>query len=550
MAVSIPPQFSFEMLSRLPPQSFVLEYKEFRPDVEPNGGQYAINTESRLAIHLRGASNEFALNSGIALQGSVSATVDLSATNVTDPATIGGLRTLIGTEINASWRRGPTWITASRESFNSGALPYLDNQDKSLHLVYNNLRSKLAKRHLRSDYSVEDLNSAGYQNTSKGLNYKYQVAGAIYQDLSKPYDFNIPLGFYSGLVNTHSVIPLGLMSSYSVNGWSVEVTLANLTEKDSAGNFMHFKKPNGGGFSTVPNNAGTPAVIPVAISSGVNDMYRDIRIMVPIVKILDPSVMQAIMNLYEKTETVNVGGMSFPMSLRLNSIGYRFYQFPLRKDQGDYYFRLPSTDRSVRGIAWTITDRTVGNCDRTDVGGVNSLAVTRLITKVGTNDIHSVVEDRTPYTSNVAQFSNLNERRSGAVFSPFPYWQDAIRHKGHQGDVYKSANWCPWYIVDNHQYGVVSFENVDHREPDYSGSFQASGLDLTNVGAVELEMRVAHIDETEPPQAGNTANPNKKPVNYLSGPKEDNYVITFKLAYDNIHEISPSGVIDITKAVL
>ncbi len=538
MSTAIPSQFSFEMLSRLPPQSFELQYREYRPDVEPNGGVYPISQDSKLTFHLRGAPNEVILNSNLHLQASVGLTVQFPAAPPYGGTNAQAIAALFNSPTALKWRKGATWISASRESFNSGALPYLDNQDTKLHLVHNNLRSKMAKRYYDGD-RVQDLWGAGQVSSSNGINAIATMGtDGEYIFRNEPAKVSIPLGYYSSLVNTHSVIPVGLMSSYSVNGWSIEVTLPNLVKPGADPNcpidtsdLLNNGRGAGLDNGTIVNYQG-------------KDAYRDVRIMVPIIKILDPAVMQAILSLYEKQETVNVGGMAFPMSLRLNSLNYRFFQFPLSMNQGDYYFRLPSTDRSVRAAAFTIVDRTATFSDSTGAG----LVVTRLSTRVGSRVVHEPVEDRSPYTANVPHFLALSERRSSALFSPFPYWQDAIRHQAHQSDERKADSWAPWRYdtgKNNQQYGVISLENLDHREPEYSGSFQASGMDLTNVGAVEIDFRVSTLTGTTDVLTANYAD-----MTYAPGPVNNNYVVCWMLAYDCIHEVSPSGVIEITNSVL
>lgn len=547
MATALPSSFSFEMLSRLPSQSFELQYREIRPDVEPNGGVYPVNQDSRVSFHIRGAPNEIVLNTSCYVGGSVSATVDYSAVvGDTPPGDIESA--LFDTVATAPrWKSGPP-TSSSRESFNSGALPYLDNQDKALHLVHNNLRAKFARRHADpAKEQIDDLAAAGWSdNKSLGFNVKYQDAGGIkYLNRAKR-KFQVPLGFYSSMINSHSICPVGLMSAYSVNGWSVEVTLPNVA--------------TGSGLETGVINL-TDASRPVGLQNGVvasdanKDGYRDVRIFVPIIKILDPAVMASILSLYEKRETVNIGGAQFPVSLRMNSLGYRTYQFPLQADQGDYYFRLPSTDRSVRGFAWMVVDRTAdGRVGVTDVGSVNgqnNLALTRIQTRIGSRLVHEPVEDRNPETGNVTNFLGHQSRRSGALYSPFPSYQEAIHHSDDQSDKLYLDHWAKsaksgyqYSINDrsNIQYGQISLENLDHREPEYSGSFQASGYDLTNVGGIDLEMRFAHISAA----ANNVADADK----YLAGPDASKYTIAFIMCHDVIHEISPSGVIDITNSVL
>jgi len=593
MTSAIPSSFSFEMLSRLPPQSFELQYREIRPDLEPNGGVYPTSQDSRVAFHIRGAPNEFILNTHCELSGAVKSRLAvpvrlthataLSATgladwnavhasgvnnvidnitpltgNAFDDAITGGAaaqRQLVATARNnyvaeqiavqvgrVDYRYGPTWINSSRESFNSGALPFLDNQDRTLHLANNALRGKCAKR-WTDQAAIQDLKqsnfdgigAAGFRGVAVDVPYViYDLASAAnplpVPAIDREFDsdvgarpFSMPLGFYSNLVNGHSVVPVGLMSSYSVNGWTVETTLANL---NATGNQSAYSTRSLFGQEML------------SVDNAQLHVYRNMRINIPVVKVLDPAVMDAVFSLYEKREMVNVGGAAFPMSLRLNSLGYRTFQFPLRGNQGDYYFRLPSTDRSVRAVSYQIVDRISNQRARTDnTSGPSAVRVSRLSLKVGSKVVFDPVEDREPDDSNVQHFLAHGSRRSSALFSPFPYYQESMKHSEDQCDS-RASSWCSADDnLSNDQYGVISLENLDHREPEYSGSFQASGFDLTGVGGLDLDMRISRRGAT--------------PTSPLeSGPANDNYVITFLVAYDVIHEVSPSGVIDITNAVL
>jgi hypothetical protein len=554
---------SFELLSRLPPQSFELQYREYRPDIEPAGGRYGADADSRVTFHLRGAPNEVILNTNCYLAGETQCTVDYSATPFVAITAPEAVDEALFENIDTAprWVNGTWYSRSSRESFNSGALPYLDNQDTSLHRVHNALRGKMARRACDVDSGrIEDLESAGFgYNRAAGINVKYSDnnnAANIKYVHSGPAKWQCPLGMYSSLANSHSVLPVGLFSAYSVNGYSVEVTLPNVTRQ--AGNLEDVLV--GVNNSTRPIGVQTGVVT----SAGSQDGHRNVRIFVPIIKVLDPAVMEAILSLYEKREVVNVGGAAFPMSLRLNSLGIRHFQYPLTVNQGDYYIRIPSTDRSVRAIAWQVIRRTTPYNNVTDVSAdyaqLNNLTLTRIQTRAGSHLIHEPVEDRQPEDGNISKFLAHNVRRSSSVLSPFPYYQEAIHHSDSQSDERYLKQWVKpvkgsWAYSTganvpanaskgraNDCWGMVSFENLDHREPDYSGSFQASGIDLTNVGGLDVEMRFSRL--------GAVADTSAVAERFEPGPSDNNYVLVVQMIYDEILEASPSGVVSVTNAVL
>lgn len=583
MATAIPQAFVYEILSRLPPNSWVIDMKEVRPDVEPIGGAFRVDSTSNVTLHIRGAPNEYVLNQDVVLAGDVSVSVDYSGTALAADLQPREARNALfhnaDDRLNLRWRAGPTWVDSSRESFNSGSLPYLENTDTSNHLARNNLRCLLAKRANdrrlsqgivgapadtgRFEVEVQDLAASGWysENRKKGINVYYQNTGVGATRFRKVDNgvqhFEIPLGLYSSLINCPNPLPIGLFSAYSVNGMSIELRLPDIVNA-TGGNVM---------LEAYTAMTGRPVGLQNGvISQKAGDGYRNIRLYVPVVKVLDPAAQEAILSLYEKRQMVNVGGVQFPMSLRLNSVGYRNYRFSLTATQGDYYFRLPSTDRSVRALAWMLvnSDNLVKDAAQqtSNAQGVDTPVLTRLECTAGSLQMMPVVEDRTPYDRNIVNFLSLQERRSASVFSPFTYWQEAMRHMGQQCDKLKTLDWADRDSSHkNRQYGVISFENWDQREPDFSTSFQSTGIDLNNVGGLDLRMRWNHLSgdadtggagwEYTVTQAGTgVANAFANSGDDGNGPgAAGNWTLLFMLAYDSVHEVSPSGVVDITGSV-
>lgn len=604
MATSVPPAFSFEMLSRLPANSFVAEWREFRPDTLPVGGAYKLNGASQRArFHLRGAPNEFLMNTHCYLSGSAigwvkgkvtyhfidTNGVDSAVDVLTVPVSVRNAleRRLIehvqyGT--SASWNSPFHWFDASRESFNSDSLPWNDNQDQVLSHEANQLRYMLARRARRGAdlQDLEDLTDS-FTSTWQGLR-SANANGDAQGDLdpcypataglvivnedgdviadrgSKP--FNIPLGLYSNMINSHSVIPIGLMSSYSVNGYSIAIdtskdvlsatsTLTKVISKLNTNVYLP------GGY-TGQVDAHYINFNPVdATDGGADAEINNLRIYGLVVKILDPAVMASILSLYEKQEQVAVGGVQFPLSLRMNAIAFRQFRYTVN-GVGQHHFRLPGTDRSVRAYAWRVfkpDNNKVGFWTLSD-----ALVVSRLETRIGSELPHPVVEDTKAYECNVSNFIRHNDKKSGALFSPLPYYQEC--RKGDQSQMdrlvlvnnQKGANYQGSQTDVSFGYqnmGVVSLENLDRREGDYSGSFQASGKDLTNVGAIDVFMTLQVVEELSSASGKTSLDEVKKrqydPVGQpLSGPHQ----IVFMYAYDSVMEISPAGLVDVTNAVL
>jgi hypothetical protein len=258
------------------------------------------------------------------------------------------------------------------------------------------------------------------------------------------------------------------------------------------------------------------------------------------------------------------------MSLRLNTIGYRFYDFPLDSQRADFYFRLPTTDRSVRGAKWFLYNSRDDKVPLQRAGqGCNKL--TRLEVKAGSLNPTGVIEDRTPYDNNVEMYGAQAAKRSGHLFSPLPYWQEAMKTNGLQPDLFAhlmTAGQDTSQVC--HQHGVITFENMDYREQDLPTALTASGIDLTNVGGLDVNMRWYHFagDADDAATAdyqfianaltSKAANRGETLFNIVgtSGtglstpPNNGQWRLGFMLAYDAVYEVSPSGITDITNAVL
>ena len=579
MATAIPSSMTFEMLSRLPPNSFVQVWKEIRPSVLPTDGKYEIgNSSQRVSFAMRGAPNEFLLNTNVYLCGSGYTMGKYTANGqALDASQVADLYRKVPVRFRAPFHL----FQSSRESFNSGSLPYLDNQDTLVSHEFNELRKSLVRRApVRQGGGPEDCQSwaAGGVGDKSLASLKEQQQDIFYTSdhfrgyfpgaaatpptvfsaavSGKNKEFRIPLGLYSNLVNTHSVIPLGLMSSYSVNGWQIDLDLQAQDPTKTAGGPAYVFDASVGltkADGTVATYTRDPAVLPKAV-------LRDLRIYACVIKVLDPSVMEAVLSLYEKREMVNVGGVQFPLSLRLNSLGYRLARFPLVSGQSDYYFRITGTDRSVRALAWRVFSTTASGNGQFVLP--SSIQLTRLETTIGSEQPHPVIEDTRPETSNVNNFLQMNIKRSSALFSPLPYYQEAVLSTGDYADDWAQNNnllsaggttigtgaSADYAVRPAVSMGMISFENLDRREADFSGSFQASGKDLTNVGAIELRMRFNQVGAIPAATSPSTLD-GLEALTFIP-PAVTDYAIVFAYVYDSVMEISPQGVMEITNAVL
>jgi hypothetical protein len=579
MAVSIPSSLSFELISKLPSESFVIESRTWLPDVaKPEWDLVNADKQAPVDFHLRLATNEFLLNTECFVAGHIKGAVNNIAIylNQATPRIAGQLESFQGLA------QGPSIFQSARESFNAGALPLFDNQDSSTHQPVNAIRT-LASQRVRHNHkpsflggmsgiaddvanlTIEQLEGAGYASLAdRGTGIAvYGTNEGNRRSYAKAQPFSYPLGYYSSLINSHSVLPLGLMSSYSINGYGIR---------------LRFQDPNQivCRYNNVEGAAAGMALTHLKVSG--------LAIRGKIIKVLDPSVMSAVLGLFEKSQQISVGGVQFPLSLRLNTLNYRHYTYPV--NQGLNHWRLPSTDKSVRGVAWLVhyplSDVSVSGSGFIASGNENSdkhrqscmwplaqreAALTRLFVKAGSMKImDGPVEDNVPSSTNVVSFVRNELKKVGASFSPFPYYQE---NSEHSSDLADWISMCQRPVLDVNQpstnafggvpeavqCGYVSFQNMDYRESDQSTNFQASGIDLTNVGSVEMEMRYQRLPlqadygiVTAAGPGGNVYTETDRWNATALGAGD--LQITFVLCHDTVIETSPSGVADITNAVL
>lgn len=574
MAVAVGSPMSYELLSRLPPNSFVAKWRTFYPDV-PNENLFRLRQgDRRINFPIRGATNEFFLNGGSYLGGSAYTRARMGTDVTTIPTSSDLKNVLLDPPIHMS---APYhWFSRCRESMDAGALPLLDNTSAELSHEINNLRVLSIRRNrvhngaglndccsgLEAENQRQSWTTGGVASSSAESLIRQNSAWRILrnsaantvQRLSYGNNraFQIPLGMFSHLSSCPSPLPIGMFSSYSTNGWQIELFTAGQGLGDA---------------DRGPIWTDNDQRIATTTLTNYEAYMRNLHICAPVIQILDPMVMQSILQLYYKTEMEMVGGVQFPLSLRLNCLSWRsFGPFPLNQGQTDYYFNLPGTDRSVRAWAWSVYDRTRNAVGKWDL--VQPVRVTRLRTNIGVEEVHDIVEDIDSNQDNVRNFVNVSGRHSAAMFSCLPYYQEGILSTGHQEDDNDSYNQGldALNLGANGSelsrrfkcYGYVSLENMDRRTGVYSDSFEACGKDLTNVGRIEVQMRIMEsaFANTSPPAAAADNDAAKAQLSKTEAgdafqPLSDsNRAIHFLYVYDTVLETSPQGVVDLSKSAL
>ena len=551
--MSLPTRATFPFLSRLDPNSYVVEDRVWYPQVRKS----VYLPDEQVTLVLNGAPNEMLLSEKVEL--ALNARQILSTDGTAPLAPYGSNDPALNQMAGFLWGNSVTQY--SRESYNASSLPLLENSDRSLHLNYNTLRAlfcrssadvpkKSTDKHgeiVNADkrfVEIYDLQMAGFRSLARKLNEitiidnKVSPNALVINTQKCKSDYSIPLGFYSDLVNCNSIIPLGLLASYNSNGMAVQIELAN-------------GKKN----MTMANAAGKVTVIPTASTQVPNGgvTYNNVQVNGKIVKFLDPMAMEKVYSLYQKTATASVGEVEFPLALRLNTIGHRFYQFPVTSGVSDYQFHIPTNDKSVRAIAWQVIKNdwkpsATGNntVDPVSCGTlfVDEIDITRVKVDIGSLKVMcDAVETTDPRDGTVNAWAYSQVKKSAHLFSPKPYWYERESHNNNQEDFWfnygndtnRDATGTPHRVL----YGAFNLENAEHAEFDTKDI--SSGVDVSQYGAIDVHMRFKKVAQSGVSDVYAESS---------YGNIDANYTILFCLAYDQVMEISPQGVANVSQSVL
>jgi hypothetical protein len=595
--MQLPDNFLYSAPQQLNSSQFEIHYKRFIPLVPAINGVYEGSQDHRVQISLSLAPNEYALcqdaylnvdalatlnytnNPSYAGKGAIGAVAttlpllagEMSSINQTLFASRGnGITPGGGTaslplecyEAGPKWRYGPFAVGRSEESINNGSLKLNQNTDSTLCNVYNVSRCQQARRHydVEND-AIEDLAGAGCDARvqAAGFNVVYNTAGTggpgapVVTIKNKPKNLRIPLGLISDIANCNSLVPVGLFNSYATQSWRFDFTLPRMTTTGSDGVI----------FPGQANDIKLPVGLQLAptVSVVAGDGYRNVEIWMPVIRVLSPQYQEMVLSQYEKRAMTQLNGVSMPITLRLNTLNYEKYgPYPIPGNQGKMYFRLSTTQPSVRAVIGHIYKVNSFDKHYTDAGCVvdastrryqnfaaGQARITSIETRVGTRQLHDCVTDYDANDTNVADFVALNMRRSGGLFSPFPYWEEAAKQDHKQSDIRCNRQWgvpdAPSvYGCYNLQSFVVSFENSDHRTMSFDGSSQITGINVSQVGAIELTLGFSQV-------VGGSSLDGVVPV-LSAGLGSSDYAIVFQTISDQVIEVAPVGMTLVTQEML
>lgn len=567
MSVSLPDSMIYDLLGRLPSQSYKIEYRDYRPQSNTSSNVFTNNQSFR--INMSGAVNEFILvdtanflceMTGIYLLPTSTSTADAKQKSETVPS----FRPFLGT------------IASVRETVNSGSLTTYENTERTTFNPFQCMRAVLTKGSVHystisrytsgvdpaegtilddfsygvnsDDFGIQGLESAGVCPRSLrtlGLISKLTTAGAnpaVPQFIrgGSVRQFSCPLTAFSTVFQSSSVIPIGLFSTYSAQSYGLEFRIATGLEGFNRG------------LLTPVENADTIYVM-------------NPRIRVKIIKVLQPETMSAILSLYNKSENFEVGkdGMKIPLTLQLNSLQVNHHQFAIVPAQSEYNIRIPTTASSLRGLCFRFIRQSVLNGTdlppnvsgyplADEITSEGALVVTKFGIKIGGECILESRPDNyvvtlpkgaagaqeSVYVNTADGFFREQRRLGGHLFSVKHHTRDAGIQDGMESlysafGVMNAQGQKDSSIVRPY---VICLENLNH----FENSNQASGLDMRSIGGVDL---VFSLGKAVAGDAGTLKSG-------ITEPPDVPYTMLVMTVEDYVLEVSRSGVKDVTSQVL
>ncbi len=637
MTTSIDDTMIYSLLKKYPSSSFHVRWRKVKPNISiPTTGYVLSGTDGAqqgqkrdITMNIQGAINEIALFKNARVHMSVSGVDNKTITSAIDFVNPDCSPLTGRSPFNKMhWKYGGAGlIVQSKEQFNAGSLSLLESNNQDSFAPINTLRGLLSKRSaslklsddaqnvddiVLNSLAIDGLVDAGFSSYPEraegcGVNFsgasttntvsihsfstvdngvsgngeaigipRIGTVASVSRESAKTFRF--PLSMFSALASTYSAVPIGLLSSYSVNGYQVTLQL------DGAYSYI---APSYIRTAAAPaDNSPVPVISANTIGDGVPVVkLHDISLFIPVITILNPQVQGAIMSLYRQEASIKIGDVQVPTSLRFNTLNYHSSTYTLKNGMNQFF--VNSTNKSVRALAYyiynqaartvnTITDTDINN--RTGVTPVSGLAyplctsgiaVRSLECKIGSDDVTGCIRNETPDHNEVQTFINENIKAAGSCFSLFPYWNELVKEEESPEYLLENARSCATvgstsisarnklgYKKRNNyacEYGVISFQNSNYSDPQ-SGTV-ASGKSCNNIGRIDISMELASINATV---GAVTAVPNVQPAiaesrrEYADVAVDiNNYRIVFVECFDEIIQASASsGVSIITNMVL
>ena len=354
--------------------------------------------------------------------------------------------------------------------------------------------------------NIAGLENAGYASDEVRSRIMPSVTASAAND-DRGIAYSVPMTAYSRLAQCE-FLPVGLIGSFATEALCLEFTV-------QADGFA-VSDPTGDQTGTVDNGF---------------EMFN-IRANCTYIEILDADVQEAIEKLYKKDEKLMISpGVDVPLRLELPFINYSYSSHILPNGSRNTILRVNSNSPSVRGFM--VVDGRAGSLGIASQGDLsNSIARwTSMKVVIGGHCVMECPYETIDNASAPQIFSDLwTEYMNGShLFSLYAPHREALAPATPLGitkyNVLNKAK--PNFIC-------VSFENSPHFNLTESELVSARGVDMRNVGQMEI-----HLKYEDAAQAPGNGNPITAAQNI--------YVV---LAHDQVISVDRSGCHDITNSSL
>ena len=536
--MSVSQSMVFDLLQRFPSETYQITYRDVSPNEAPGPGEI-FGYGQQISFNVRGAPNEFIMTDASALRAAVASSSVFATTLLFDEAQ------KFSQDADAL-RPGLCWIGGIEETLNSGSLQTYQNNNVQDCNIFNCLRAMATRRPAYEDkwntaveaglvedmypingdaVGIQALQKCGFASRRQRA-YGFYVANEENQAASRflgGYDYSVPLTAVSSVAQSTAMIPVGLFSSYASGAWQLKFKVSTAAETIDAGSLTAVRGP-------------------LAVSKP--------TITLKVLKILDETLMEAILSLYSKTNKIETPMGSIPLGLNLNTFQYDFHTFSIPVNTNNALISIPATHASVRGIIFRfVMDGVIPNVLSAIPGypfvepriSRQEVILDTFQVKIGSTCIQEtpIQNHDTPalyYQGNRAWW-NHQMKKAGHLFSLLYNSREKLQHfDGPEDLTFGIHNPLAESKPSMMSAYALSFENMNQNENENSGS----GINLRNTGRIDLHLKLA-MNEV----VGTRAQAGK-----LTPATTQNIKMYVIVCSDRVLEVSRSGCRDITNATL
>ena len=552
--------FTFEMLSKLPSNSFRVHKVTHRPHEEgaaASGQTRRVDISSPANWYMLGGDVSRVCWSAKVEAAPYTALVVAGA----GPADHGYDPQRVASDRHAvRWGAGACWGSV-RETLNSGGLEVSAVTDR------NAVRGVWMARGLSSK-RVSELSSGGLSLVAKGLANTNALAAVILRGLRTKqgpnfdqqfqiptlissgcsdqfarsqaaivnfagpfanqyhgYSYSCPISTFSRIAS-NPVVPVGFLGAYNPsNGFSLEFRVADVLD--------------------ATRTADTQAA-PTGLS------ISELRVEATYIEILDEAVQRSVEGLFNKVNSIDVEGQTLTARLEMPVISYAPSSYVLGPQTSSAILRIPCNSPSLRGLMLVVrpTGSNFGPATsprwrqiRVQVGGL-CIQESPARERVGTDPAPAPTPGG---ADTLGSWMATESYRAAHLFSYYPPDEEAVKpdlamarflyekpgriqgaHAVNTGTIVAPSEYDHPNIIH------MSFENAPHYSTDGTELNMAKGVDLRNIGEVRLELE--YTDFTA--------------ANGVVLPLTEAFDVDVILAHDEVYAVDRSGATNITQFVL